>query len=88
MTAQLSSVCNIPYVESVKIIFLAILWGTLILVKTAVSKVLRVSQFEWDERENPPSCLTDASLGQHSYVKLKVSYTYNLYNLIFVVLVS
>ena len=62
--------------ETVRIHFLSCLVGVWVVFK-------RFFKWLWDPnqlymlqlRDNPPSCLVDSSLGQHKYVKLKVSFS-------------
>uniref|UniRef100_A0AAU6QEK5 Epoxide hydrolase n=1 Tax=Kerria lacca TaxID=473130 RepID=A0AAU6QEK5_9HEMI len=57
--------------EAIKIFYLSLLRGIWILCKQLVLMVLRSSKFECNNIDNPPSCLVDNTLGQHSYMKIK-----------------
>ncbi|CAH1183250.1 unnamed protein product [Phaedon cochleariae] len=68
-------ICRIQYVsvlDSIKIHVLSFVFGIWVIFK-------KLAKWFWDpkktnsglQRDNPPSCLVDTSLGQHKYVKLK-----------------
>lgn len=66
-----SGIVSISYPDSLKIHVLSFFWGLWNLVK----KLMRSALYNPDaqlKRDSPPTCLVDTSLGQHSYVKLKV----------------
>lgn len=63
----------IPIWERFTIHFLSFVFGLWILFKRLAKWLWNPSSFVQVERDNPPACLVDTSLGQHKYVKLKVS---------------
>ncbi len=70
------NVVEISRLESIKLLCLSLMWGIWMLWKTAVLTIFRSNNFEWNNIDNPPACLVDSALGQHSYIKLKVSSTF------------
>lgn len=68
--------------EKIKLHFLCFVYGVYLIIK-------RFVKWAWDpkkffgmtQRDKPPLCLVDNSLGKHSYVKLKVmnKYIYSLF---------
>lgn len=68
------SVVFVSVFEEIKIYFLTIIYGLLMIFKI-------LAKWLWDPkafillkpRDKPPTCLVDTALGQHKYVKLKVS---------------
>lgn len=62
----------IPHLDTLKIFWFAFLWGIWTMAKRFVLQVLRSSNFEWNDIDNPPLCLVDTKLGQHNYMKIKV----------------
>lgn len=63
----------IPVWERVSLQFLSCVFGVWVLFKRLAKWVWNPSAFAQITRDKPPSCLVDTSLGQHKYVKLKVS---------------
>jgi hypothetical protein len=53
---------------------IAFVWGLIALLKLFIFRVWNPKKyFKNQKREKPaPSCLTDSSMGSHSYIKLKV----------------
>lgn len=57
-----------------RIHFSSLVYGIWVLVKNFAKLMwLRKNLKTFELRGNPPSCLVDSALGQHKYVKLKVS---------------
>jgi hypothetical protein len=60
--------------EIIKIHSLTFVFGVWIMCKMSAKWVWDPkSFFTLQQRDTPPACLVDSSLGQHKYVKLKVS---------------
>lgn len=66
-------IVRVSYWEIAKLHFLSFVFGLYLIIK-------RLVKWAWDpknffilrQRDNPPPCLVDNSLGKHSYVKIKV----------------
>lgn len=65
----------IPHFDSLKIFCFSFVWGVWIIVKRFTLKLLKSSSIEWTDIDNPPSCLFDVKLGQHLYIKIRVSFS-------------
>lgn len=60
--------------EIIKLHFFTFIFGVWIICKMSAKWIWDPkSFFILQQRDNPPACLVDSSLGQHKYVKLKVS---------------
>lgn len=66
-------IVKIPVWEIFIIHFLSSIIGLWVLFKRIAKWIWNPSAFTQIHRDNPPPCLVDTSLGQHKYVKLKVS---------------
>ncbi|XP_046427970.1 epoxide hydrolase 4 [Neodiprion pinetum] len=65
-------IVNISVWETTKLHFLTFVYGVYLIVKRFIKWAWNPNQFfVLQERDNPPLCLVDNSLGKHSYVKLK-----------------
>lgn len=68
------AIISISLLDYLKIHYLSFLWGLWSLLKRFIKNIFFHSK-GCDllcDRGKPPACLVDTSLGQHSYVKLKV----------------
>lgn len=66
---------SLSNIDIIRLHFSSCLYGILVVFKN-LAKLLWFSKKEnsLQSRDNPPPCLVDSSLGQHKYVKLKVSF--------------
>ncbi|XP_046746618.1 epoxide hydrolase 4-like [Diprion similis] len=65
-------IVNISVWETTKLHFLTFVFGVYLIAKRFIKWAWNPNQFfVLQERDNPPLCLVDNSLGKHSYVKLK-----------------
>lgn len=67
------SIVEVSYIETLKIFAFSAFWGVWVLCKRITLQMLKTSNCDWNDIDNPPSCLVDSSIGQHSYMKIKVS---------------
>lgn len=67
-------IVHISVWEVVKLHFQSFIYGIYLIVKRFVKWAWNPKNFfVLQQRDKPPQCLVDNSLGEHSYVKLKVS---------------
>ncbi|XP_014282132.1 epoxide hydrolase 4 [Halyomorpha halys] len=64
-------IIKLPTFEIFKIRLFSLFWGFWSLLKFSFKKLFTSSEKEYAVIGNPPSCLTDSSLGHHSYIKIK-----------------
>jgi hypothetical protein len=66
---------EISIFKQLKFYLVAFFWGLIALLKLLTLWVWNPKKyFKHQKREKPaPSCLTDSSMGSHSYIKLKVT---------------
>lgn len=74
---------SLSYIDIIRIHFSSCVYGIWVVFKN-VAKLfwLRKKSKSLHLRDNPPSCLVDSSIGQHKYVKLKVSYLRKNYSIL------
>lgn len=65
-------IIKLPTFEIFKIRLFSLLWGAWSILKFSFKKLFVSSGKENAVIGNPPACLTDSSLGHHSYIKIKV----------------
>ena len=67
-------IVHISVWEMVELHFLSFIYGFYLIVKRFVKWAWNPKKFfVLQQRDKPPQCLVDNSLGVHSYIKLKVS---------------
>ncbi|RZF34868.1 hypothetical protein LSTR_LSTR012865 [Laodelphax striatellus] len=65
-----NNIVTISSTDALKIHILSFLWGVWSILRKFMREVLYNANPQL-KRDNPPTCLVDTTLGQHSYVKLK-----------------
>jgi hypothetical protein len=67
-------IVHVSVAERAKLYFLSLVYGWYLIVRRLISWAWNPSQFFFlRQRDKPPSCLVDNTLGTHSYVKLRVT---------------
>lgn len=68
-------IVHISMWEMAKLHFLSFTYGLYLIMKRFLQWAWNPNKFfVLQQRDKPPQCLVDNSLGEHSYVKLKVSF--------------